>query len=587
MADDWITASLEKGWMPDLIPFGVPEGGLIEAKNRLPLDDRYAKAPDKQDYSIVTISTTTQTGGSGLDDCTISGTYTGTTQIVYKVEIDATGTPDTYEWFKDGVSQDTGVAITGAAQTLDNGVTVTFVATTGHTILDDWSSTAYPKVTSDTPQNGVEYKAADGSYQAFVGTASGLHRINSNKYIETLSKAGGYTTGGNLWSFVQYGDQIIASNYVDDIQVKSDMTSTDLFADLGGSPPKAKYMLFHKGHLILGNINTGTIFPKSLQWSGLEAPTSWTPSLQTGAGTQTFPDSDEITGMATAGDGFAVFHRNSISYGYYSGGRYTFNFQHNRIKNIGCDFPGSIITVGSAVYFWGADDIYMFNGQAVTPLGFGVKETVLNNMQIAYDYRITAVHDVEKGLIYWSWPNATTVDGNATRVLCYNYRVKRFTWLDVTTEFLMGLHTGGITDMDAIDDIYATIDEMPFHLDSRAYQAGGWVLACVDTDNIVNTFDSSYLVGVLETGEVKLDDDVLFIDNVRVKASNFVTPPSARLGSRMDENDSVSWTAYKTVGTSGYCNLRKSGRFNRVAVTLGDDKGIMGIDIHVKTRGKR
>jgi hypothetical protein len=79
--------------------------------------------------------------GSGLDDMTFSGTYSGdaATEITYKVVIDANGTPDTFEWFKDNVSQASGVAITGAVQPLDLGFTVEFAATTGHTISDQWT----------------------------------------------------------------------------------------------------------------------------------------------------------------------------------------------------------------------------------------------------------------------------------------------------------------------------------------------------------------------------------------------------------------------------------------------------------------
>ncbi len=78
--------------------------------------------------------------GSGLDDMITSGTYTSETDKRYVVEIDATGTPDTFKWSSDDGATWTasGVAITGAAQTLENGVTVTFNATTGHTLADQW-----------------------------------------------------------------------------------------------------------------------------------------------------------------------------------------------------------------------------------------------------------------------------------------------------------------------------------------------------------------------------------------------------------------------------------------------------------------
>jgi len=85
--------------------------------------------------------------GTGLDDATEGGTpEDGAIEHDFVVEIDATGTPDTFKWSLDGGStwEATGVAITGAAQDLDDGVTVTFGATTGHTLGDKWEwSTSY------------------------------------------------------------------------------------------------------------------------------------------------------------------------------------------------------------------------------------------------------------------------------------------------------------------------------------------------------------------------------------------------------------------------------------------------------------
>jgi hypothetical protein len=78
--------------------------------------------------------------GAGLDDLTAGGTLTAWIPRQYRVEIDATGTPDTFQWSHDGGStwEATSVAITGSAQTLENGITVTFAATTGHTSGDRW-----------------------------------------------------------------------------------------------------------------------------------------------------------------------------------------------------------------------------------------------------------------------------------------------------------------------------------------------------------------------------------------------------------------------------------------------------------------
>ena len=115
-----------------------PETGLGRALTDVPLPFNFlrnGRAEQTEKY----VRTDEKFTGSGLNDLTPAGTYTGTSNsIKYTIEIDANGTPDTFKWLKDDVEQATGVAITGAAQTLDNGVTITFNATTGHTLTDNW-----------------------------------------------------------------------------------------------------------------------------------------------------------------------------------------------------------------------------------------------------------------------------------------------------------------------------------------------------------------------------------------------------------------------------------------------------------------
>ena len=98
---------------------------------------------DVKGYALV--STTTFTG-VGLNDGSSSGTYNGsdTSTATYTAVIDSTGTPDTFKWQKNGGAFTTGVAITGATQTLTDGVKIKFTSTTGHTIGDQWTFTATP-----------------------------------------------------------------------------------------------------------------------------------------------------------------------------------------------------------------------------------------------------------------------------------------------------------------------------------------------------------------------------------------------------------------------------------------------------------
>jgi hypothetical protein len=74
--------------------------------------------------------------GSRLNDATgCATTYTGGTAAnhAYVVRIQTAGTPDTIEWQKDGGSWSSPINVTGACQTLTDGVGIKFAATTGHT----------------------------------------------------------------------------------------------------------------------------------------------------------------------------------------------------------------------------------------------------------------------------------------------------------------------------------------------------------------------------------------------------------------------------------------------------------------------
>lgn len=77
--------------------------------------------------------------GTGLNDATSGGTYTGSTDITYRVQIGTAATPDKFKWSNDGGGTwKPEEEITGAAQTLENGVTIKFNATTGHALAEYW-----------------------------------------------------------------------------------------------------------------------------------------------------------------------------------------------------------------------------------------------------------------------------------------------------------------------------------------------------------------------------------------------------------------------------------------------------------------
>lgn len=113
--------------------------------------------------------------GTGTsNDLSSSGTYTGSEDVRYLIEIDSIGngttTFDTFRWSKDNGSsfEASNVTITsGVAQELEDGVDITFMSDSGHDSQDKWIVSA--KSSSDNNFGGQENSKA---YAIFKGIGS-------------------------------------------------------------------------------------------------------------------------------------------------------------------------------------------------------------------------------------------------------------------------------------------------------------------------------------------------------------------------------------------------------------------------------
>lgn len=124
--------------------------------------------------------------GIGLNDMSSLGAYTGsyTSGVqTYTIIIDGNGAPDTFKWKLGAGAFTAGVGITGTAQTLSNGVEISFVATTGHTIGDQW-------IVVVTPPDGTEYLLTPKPTLPFTVAAGASQPI----FIKFYPRVTGYLT---------------------------------------------------------------------------------------------------------------------------------------------------------------------------------------------------------------------------------------------------------------------------------------------------------------------------------------------------------------------------------------------------------
>jgi hypothetical protein len=116
--------------------------------------------------------------GTGLDDITMTGPYTGTTTSTWVFVITATGTPDQMEVIIDGDSEYIGDVFPPGPLPVDDGLTINFGSDTGHTVGDTWTFTMTPA----------------GTTSAFLGTLNNEDLVFKTNNTEWLR----LTSTGNL-----------------------------------------------------------------------------------------------------------------------------------------------------------------------------------------------------------------------------------------------------------------------------------------------------------------------------------------------------------------------------------------------------
>ena len=209
--------------------------------------------------------------GSGLNDLTITGynanTSSGEVGRSYKVEIDSTGTPNTFKWSRDGGSnwKATSVAMTGSSQILEGDVAVTFAATTGHTSGNTWaftaerwtgecSNTSY--TTQATCEAAGEYWTVDRNYELDAEnqeiTRMRLPFPSGTRSVKLIYKGGYSSVPGDLrlavYDLITYylKKEATPAKSMPGSEIKNVTKSQTLHSEF---PPHIKRILEHYRHI--------------------------------------------------------------------------------------------------------------------------------------------------------------------------------------------------------------------------------------------------------------------------------------------------------------------------------------------------
>lgn len=434
-------------------------------------------------------------------------------------------------------------------------------------------------------QGAFSCRDADGTVFNFSGNASKLYR-NTSAAFSNISKAGGYTTGTDeRWSFTQFGRRVIATNFTDNVQSYV-MGTSSAFADLAGSPPRARYCTTLKDFVVLANTADS---PARVQWSALSDATSWTVSAATGADYQDLDTSKGWIRQIVGGEYGVVFQERAITRMTFVGAPLWFQFDEVESER-GTQAPGSVVKVGNTIFYLGTDlRFYAFNGTSSVPIGSNrVDKTFAAAVDTTYIHKVSACRDPRKPIVYWAFPGPGSSAGACNYIYAYNYQTDR--WASVFLDEpvasygevdLLHLQFAEGYTLDGLDTVNSSIDALPYSLDS-AYWTGGQISLAAFTPGIVYqvVFDSAAYIARFTSRELEAVPGYrATVKEIRPIVQGYVTL-SAAIAVRETQAASAIGYAWGAPNTAGYIRGRASGRYHAASLTLtGGFTHAIGVDV--------
>lgn len=444
----------------------------------------------------------------------------------------------------------------------------------------DAASAALP----DTCIGAAVTLEADGEVHAFAGTAEGLYKLASGATWDDVTNTGGaYATGaGERWRFAVYGDLVLATTIAEPLQ-KFDVTSSTEFEDLGGSPPKARYVDVVRDFVLLGCIENNE---RRVQWSAINNAEGWTPGTAS-SDYQDMPSGGPVRGLI-GGEVAYVWQASKVT-------RMTFVpgsaevFQFDEVEGgRGLAAPHSLVRLGRLAYYLATDGFYQFDlgSGASKPLGVGKwSGWVVNDIRAGSESLVVGGIDPARQVVMWAYVPQNSAGSSPSRMLIYDWSIDEATIADVPIDSMAQWLTQGMT----LDDLgtIATLDELPFSLDSPVWRGGAGLMGVFSTSNTLSHFAGPAMEAVIESSDGQ-GEGRTFVRGTRpaIDTSNV----TVAIAARERDADTVTFGADEAMETTGVCPAHISGNLIRARVTVAEAAVwtlAKGIATDVGRQGKR
>lgn len=301
------------------------------------------------------------------------------------------------------------------------------------------------------------------------------------------------------WRFAQFNTLVIAVQENCTPQLYTLGTST-AFADLGGSPPQAAYVDIVGRFVVLSGLTSNKT---RVQWSGLNAPTTWTSGTNS-SDYQDLPDGGIVRGVA-GGEFGTIFQDQAIRRMSYIPGS-PLIFQIERIsQDHGLYAPYSLIRAGDKIFFHSAKGFHR-----IDPGGYPVQigrerfdRTFFADLDKGSLQLFMGAADPRSSRVFWAYKSNSGTTGLYDKIAGYDYALDRWFPLTASGEYLLAMSQTGLT-LESLDALSSSIDDMTSSFDNYATSVTP-ELAQFSSDHKLGFFRGSNLEATFETAEQGLD----------------------------------------------------------------------------------
>lgn len=421
-----------------------------------------------------------------------------------------------------------------------------------------------------TPVRGMTQQLTGTGQKLFFGDQTDIYRWNTASVTAVGTGFAGnlnetVTAPASIWSMVNFGEFILATNGVDSPQIYKGTS----FVALAGTPPDPVQIFAKHGPFILG-FNTDVDI-REFAWSDIDNPEDWVPTPSNAAGCLIIRELNSgIKCVKPIADRLAVYGTDSMALVRFLGAPLYFGY-NMALNGVGAVSQESVVVVGRQHYGLTRQGFFVTDGVNQRFIDEGIiRETFMAEVNWSQASKINGFHNEEKSEVTWYYPTTT---GEPTKGITYNYVNRAWSFSDQP-------RTSSVERIVFDNPVTAAADGKVF-FNNFGVDADGLALTSL--------IQSKPFAGFDKDGN-SLEDFFKYLDAVKLGMKTFLgTGVRVEIGTQMRLEDPVSFAEEIIIeDPSRPTYYRASARWFTLRIRseeAGDDWELKTITFHGKTTG--